>query len=163
MKQAVIVLTGLLCVFLTVHTVSAYTLDKIGTSTVTSQTFTYWTYYGQNPAFEGTASPSATVTVGIDDNTYSVTTGQDGSWRYVPSTLTGGTYAIDISGDNQSSTFTLFISTQSAETKGGTTPTATVSATTLPQTGAFEMTLALVAAGLASIGAGVVLQTQRAS
>lgn len=140
---------------------ASLTLDKIGTTAVTTQTLTSWTYQGTNPVFEGTASASAQVAIKIADNSYTSQADASGNWVYTPTTLTTtGSYPIEITAGADRIAFTLAItassaatgSTVSAETKGGVEYP-----DTLPQTGTFTTALLLVLGGGIFIAAGMFL------
>lgn len=153
--------------FLMVYSVSsifALTLDKIGVTTVTNSSITSWYYQGTNPTFSGTTDPSAAVSVSINGASSSVTADTAGAWSYVPTTLTTtGTYPIVITSGTQTMSFSLDLtaagsSTASslATTKGGTMSGSVEMPDTLPQSGSFEQTVMMIAAGLLLVGGGMI-------
>lgn len=142
------------------------TLDKIGTSSTAGQVFTQWTYTGANPRFEGTADPSAVVSVRIADQTFTSTADTTGSWTYTPTTLDeSGNYPIVLTSAEDIISFNLTIdldatstSTASATTTGSTDTKGGIDyPETLPQTGTMTTMALLIVGGATFIIAGVFL------
>lgn len=143
--------------------VAALTLNNIGTSTVTG-TISTWSYTGRNPALSGTATPSETVTVNVQNTNHSVTADTGGNWSYIPTDLiTDGAHPISITSGGQTISFTLNLTNAAgltATSSGTTTTTSTISGqpvlpNELPQTGAAQETMLLLAGGLGLISGGL--------
>lgn len=143
-------------------TVLALTLNKIGTTTVTSSSITSWYYQGSNPVFSGTADPSAAVSISISGVTNSTTADSSGAWTYTPTTLgQTGVYPIVLSSGSQTMSFNLDITSASSTasalstTKGGTMSGSVEMPDTLPQSGGSTQTIAVIVAGLLLVTGGM--------
>jgi Bacterial Ig-like domain len=153
------------------------TLNKIGTDITEGKTFSEWTYVGINPEFIGESAAGATVEVKVDDVSYEVIADVNGNWTWQPTALAEGDHDITVKSDGEFIYFTLHLTsedtssaTSSATTATTSATTATTSATTagkggltdtteaLPQSGAFEMTVLLIASGMTLIGFGMVMK-----
>ncbi len=99
---------------------AAIVVTQIGNDTITSQSFTEWTYTSANPVLQGTANPNETVTITIDGTATTITADSNGNWNLTPSSLAAGTHSISIVQGDSTKSFSLII---------GTTPTATVAPT----------------------------------
>lgn len=160
---------------LTVGQAAAATLQltKIGASSTVGQTFRSWLYQGLNPAFEGTTTPDAQVSITLNSANNKVTADTNGNWSFQPTTLIAGQHEVTIGSDGQEIAFTLTIddgSSSSASTSTTTTSTTSASDSsaagvggasasdsgTLPVTGAVSQTMLLVLAGFSIMGLGLV-------
>ncbi len=172
-KRNLSFILAVIFLFLSASAISAATvlkLNSIGTSDTEDKTFTEWWYTGTNPQFVGEASPSASVTLTVDDSINIVTADVNGEWLWTPTALLEGDYAIDITSELESITFTLHLASSSA------TPTPTVAATDsgetkggvggatesgeLPVTGAIEQTIILIGGGMALLGLGMMAKVK---
>lgn len=157
----------------------ALTIDNIGTTEVPDGTTSSWYYTGSNPTFSGTAAPSATVTVKIDEASFTTTANSSGTWTYTPTTLNESvSYLIELISGTDSISFDLDITTSDTDTD--TTSTTTTSSTsssssatslssskggtmsgsvslpkTLPQSGSLQETIGVIAAGLVLMVGGM--------
>ncbi len=144
-------------------------LTQIGTTDLTGQgigsTVSAYTYTLRSFSLYGNSTASSSVSIKIDDVTYSATANETGAWSTYLSNLTYDDHAVEVSSAGQTSlNFTLKISSASAtptatptavpstETKGGTT------SSTLPQAGALENTFILAAISMLLIGLGVTIK-----
>lgn len=145
------------------------TITKIGTINVTGlglgSTLKTYTYNGGTFELAGTGSPSATVSIVIDDVTRTATVTSAGTWTDLISSVTTGAHAMKVTSNLESLSFTLNVGSASATATP--TPTLTSTATTsvttkggLPVSGGLQDTLLLVAGGLALFGLGVTLKAR---
>jgi hypothetical protein len=144
---------------------TSFDLTHIGVTNTAGQSFSTWTYYGENPVFKGVAPAGQEATIQIDQESFSATADEAGSWTWQPTTLTEGSYSVALSSGEASKNFTLNI--QPSGTKGGETSTnsgstSTTSAQTLPQSGSANTTLYLFFAGISMIGLGMMMTAQPA-
>lgn len=152
--------------FAVVTQVSAATLvlEQIGTSLYTTGATT-WTYYGTNPVLQGSASPSAVVSLTIDGvQNSSATADTSGDWSMNTTTLDSvGSYELNLNSGADNILFTLSIASSSstAGTKGGTDSGDLVLPGELPATGSEDILLLLGIGGLmltAGVSAGFLLK-----
>lgn len=151
MKQILPILVAF--VFLVAFSRSAFAaellLEKIGTTDVSGQTFTSWTYYGLNPSFAGTADPAESIIVSIDGAETATTSGTDGAWMVSPTGLTAyGIYEVDVNTETDNILFSLTLASSSATTKGGTDTSTDSAATSLPTSGFSDL---FIFAGLGTL------------
>jgi len=166
LKRIAMVVVVLVGVMLSAQAVHAQTLSitKIGTSNTEGQTFTTWTYAGVNPLMSGTASPSATVSITVQNSTFNTTATSLGTWSYQPTSLTvAGSYPVQIKSLSETILFTLNLAAS------GATPSATPVASqpampdSLPETGSSGfVTLLGAGATLLAIGFATKLSIQHA-
>lgn len=146
--------------------VQALELTKIGTADVTGDgigsTVSAYTYFSRSFSLYGTSTASSSVSVKIDDVTYSATANQTGEWSTYLANLTYDSHNVTISSSGQTSlNFTLTISSASATTTPTATPTATAfstSSATLPTAGGLENTFLSAAFALFLLGLGVAVK-----
>lgn len=120
---------------------AAFTLTSIGTSTISSQTITTWSYASLRPTFRGTTGPSGSITITIDSVAVLVSADSAGSWVYTPAAdLTVGSHTVSITDGLTTMNFTLSL----------TAPTTS----TLPKTGGISTTIYLITGGLGMFLAG---------
>lgn len=155
----------LLAIFFGVSTSQALalTIDSIGVTSVPNGTTTSWYYQGSNPAFSGTADPSAQVSVSINGTAATTTADSSGNWTYTPTTLGAtGTYPIVLTSGTDSISFSLDITAASnstasslSTTKGGTMSGSVELPDELPVTGGMTQTISLIGAGLIFVIGGM--------
>ena len=133
-------------------------IEKVGTTTVSTGA-TSWTYYGANPVIQGSASPSAVVSMtvgGIQEA--SATANTSGDWSITPTSLDSvGSYSLNFSSGTENALLTLNIASSSAgtnTTKGGSTSGELDLPETLPETGSEDILIFLVVGGI-MLAAGV--------
>lgn len=156
----VFVLFGVLVRQVAAQVTSTLKLLSIGTSSTADLTFIEWSYVGENPEFIGEASPSAEVSVGLNGAANAVTADVNGGWSFVPLTLTAGSHEVSITSGSESITFTLSISSTSSSSSSSSSSGSIDLPETLPQTGGFEQTLALVLAGVILVGLGMMTRSK---
>ncbi len=144
-------------------------LEKIGTANF-SPGATTWTYYGTNPIFQGTASPSAAVSLSVNSAAEaSATADTAGNWSLTPTSLSMvGSYNILISSGAENVAFTLNIAsaTTTTDATASATPVGTTSGNidypeTLPETGSHDLLLLFGLGGvllIAGIASGALLK-----
>jgi len=147
---------------------AALELTKIGTTDLTGQgigsTVSAYTYSLRSFSLYGNSTASSSVSIKIDDVTYSATANSLGAWSTYLSNLTYDDHAVTISSAGQTSlNFTLTISSTSAAPTPTATPTSTTTkggttSSTLPQAGALENTFILAALAMLLIGLGVTVK-----
>lgn len=142
---------------------TSFDLTNIGSTDTADKTFNAWTYYGENPVFKGTAPASQGVSIQIDQESFSATADETGSWTWQPTTLTEGSYSVVLSSGEANKSFTLNIQpnqvTKSSTVSGSSS---TSSAATLPQSGSAGTTLYLVITGVTLVGLGMMMSVQPA-
>lgn len=159
-----IILTFVLS-FALATTVRAATLSvkTIGGMSVGTVVPTSWTHSGANPIITGSASPSATVQISIEDVPYTTAANALGDWSFTPTTITtNGAYEMVVSSGIENLIFTLNI-TGVGVGGGASTASATASTssgqptlpTALPSTGS-PAVISAVVLGLLSLGAGAI-------
>lgn len=142
---------------------TSFDLTNIGVTETAGRSFNTWTYYGENPVFKGTAPAGQTVTIKIDDQSFSATADDTGSWIWQPTILTAGSYAVVVSFGQASDSFTLNTQpNQSAQTSTNSSSTSNTSAQTLPQSGSTMTTVYLSLTGLTMIGLGMMMTARPA-
>ena len=146
-------LKGLLFFTLAIFVVSSWVLSadlsltKIGSLDTGGKVYSEWWYTGTNPVFQGNAVANSTVTVKIDENTYTASANESGLWSYSTS-LASGDHAVEISEGQSKYSFTLHIG-QDVPAGAGSADTQE-STSAVPSTGFNQFT------GL-TMGIGVVL------
>lgn len=146
----------------------ALELTRIGTTDLTGQgigsTVSAYTYDLRSFSLYGkTVEASKSVSVKIDDVTYSATSNASGEWSTYLSNLTYDTHQVTVSASGETSlNFNLTISSASATTTPTPTPTttATTSTTTkggdtLPEAGVLDNTFFLSALAMLTFGVGL--------
>jgi len=145
------VIVGLASVF-GVGLIWAYdlTLTKVGTMSTLGVDYSLVKYNGSIPTLEGTASPSALVAVKVNTGLNYATAAADGSWHYVPSTLSTGDNSVVITSSNQTISFILRFNSATESATVSATPSVIPDEATLPDTGVWENYLIgfLVGAGV---------------
>ncbi len=145
----------------------ALELTKIGTADVTGDgigsTVSAYTYFSRSFSLYGTSTASSSVSVKIDDVTYSATANQTGEWSTYLANLTYDNHVVTISSPSQTSlNFTLTISSASSTVTPTATPTTTTafstSSATLPTAGGLENTFLSAAFALFLLGLGVAVK-----
>lgn len=147
------------------------TITKIGTVDVSSldlgDTLKTYTYSGGTFEMAGTASPSATVSIVVDDVTKTATTDSLGNWTSLISSLTTGVHDFSLSSNLDNLDFALTIGSASATGTGGATTSASTSTTsarttsTLPEAGSLSVSILTLAAAMLVFGLGVVLKARK--
>jgi hypothetical protein len=117
-----------------------------------------YTYSGGTFALTGLASPSAIISVGIDDLTQTATADAEGSWSTLISSLTNGEHQFDISSNTETLDFVLTIG--SAATTSGETETVATSSTTLPTAGSITTNILFLAFAILSVGLGLTIKAK---
>jgi hypothetical protein len=152
-----------LAIPLTVFAVT-FTLDSIGTLSTEGNRYTEWWYSGENPVLAGTSTAGTEVTVSIDEEASSVTTAEDGTWSYTPTTLVDGTHDVVISTDEDSYAFSLRIGDEETEdTTTTTTETEDTPESTVPDTGAGQVFALLGSVVAISLGFYLLTNKKNAS
>jgi len=126
-----------------------------------------YTYSGGTFELAGTASPSAVVSIVIDDVTKTATSDSLGNWSSLISSLSTGNHDFAISSNTESLDFILTVgsSTESATGTGGTTTTASTSSTsttTLPEAGSLSTSIFTLFLAMLSLGLGTMLANRKA-
>jgi hypothetical protein len=122
-----------------------------------------YTYSGGTFELTGLASPSATVSILIDDSTQTATADAEGGWTNLVSSLTEGRHQFNLESGAETLDFVLTIG-DSTEATGSTTSTeaiASASDGTLPQAGSTTTTIIFLALAMLSIGLGFALQAKQ--
>jgi hypothetical protein len=151
-KLPVFFLTIFLSLFLAASPIRAaeFKLTSIGSLDVSDGVYSQMWYTGNQPAFSGTGTSGATVSITVDSDSYSTTVGTDEQWSWMPATvLTSGDHSLTFTSGTETISFAL--TTGSSGPTDLTTPTSTAAATTsaLPETGFLTPTLLVLAvAGL---------------
>lgn len=169
MKRVFLILSFLLgsLVFATSsQAAQALELTKIGTADVSGDgigsTVSAYTYSARSFSLYGTSTASSSVSVKIDDVTYSATANQTGEWSTYLANLTYDKHNVTISSPSQTSlSFTLTISSASATPTPTATPTTTAfstSSATLPTAGGLENTFLTAAFALFLLGLGMAVK-----
>jgi hypothetical protein len=146
-------------------------ITRIGTTDVSSlglgTTLKNYTYAGTTFEMAGTASPSSTVSIVVDDVTRTATADTTGAWSDLLSSILVGSHAVKVTSGTSSLSFTLNISSASATTatpSSTTTATASsVAATTkggLPVSGGVEDTMLVLAAAALIFGLGITVKAR---
>jgi hypothetical protein len=167
-KQIAIFLVFLSMFFVSGGVARALELTKIGTTDLTGKgigsTTSAYTYSLRSFSLYGKSEASKSVSVKIDDVTYSSTANATGDWSTYLANLTYDTHQVTISATGETSlNFALTISsaaatptptvtTTASTTKGGT------SSATLPVSGALDNTYLLAALAMIMFGVGVSLR-----
>ncbi|HDQ88768.1 MAG TPA: hypothetical protein ENN92_01315 [candidate division WWE3 bacterium] len=155
----------LLALLITLNTSSVFaatfTLDKIGTLVTNGQRYTEWWYSGSTPALSGTSAAGTEVTVAFDDASSTVTTGTDGNWTHTPASLETGDYAVVISTDTDSYSFTLHLG-QTMPTGGTTGSVSETTQSTVPDTGVAQV-FAILGGGTALVVGWYLLSNKKDS
>lgn len=125
---------------------AASVLKAVGTVNVEGSSFAHIWYTSVNPVLTGTTTPGTSVSVSIDGKSAAAIVDATGNWSY-PLSLTAGDHQIILSSEGVVfSTFTLTIG---ADVPSGTLGDDTSSSpSSLPVTGATELTLAIAGLGL---------------
>mgnify|MGYP003592353628 CR=1 FL=1 len=147
-------------------------ITRIGTTDVSSlglgTTLKNYTYAGTTFEMAGTASPSSTVSIVVDDVTRTATADTTGAWSDLLSSILVGSHAVKVTSGTSSLSFTLNISSASATTTATTSSTTTatassVAATTkggLPVSGGVEDTMLVLAAAALIFGLGITVKAR---
>lgn len=137
MTKKIIIFVFLFGFFCLYKSVLAYdlTLTKIGTLSTIGADYSLVSYTGSIPSLEGTATPSASVSILVNSVVSEVIAAtSSGVWTFTPESLSSGDNAVTITSGTQVISFTIrYTGTVTV------TPTATVSASTnLPESGVWE-------------------------
>ena len=138
-------------------------INTIGTVDVSSlslgSTLKTYTYAGGTFELAGIASPSASVSIVIDDVTKTATSDTLGAWSSLISSLTTGAHSVTVSSGVESLDFTLTIGSASASaTSSSTTTSSSSTTTTLPASGSIETTILVFSMGILALGLGFLLK-----
>lgn len=143
-------LLSLLVLAFSANSILAATLTKIGDLDVSGQNVSgQWWYTSENPMLYGTAAPDTTVTINIDDSEYKEMSDSSGNWQLYTDKLTTGNHNINITSNNQTTSFMLNIGSEVPEGTAG----ATKGGNPVPSTGVTSLMLPiLLSLGLLSAG-----------
>lgn len=167
MKKILSFFVAALCFFVMADSARALELTKIGTTDLTGQgigsTVSAYTYYLRSFSLYGKSEASKSVSIKIDDVTYSATSNATGEWSTYLSNLTYDAHQVMISATGETSlNVALTISSASATPSPAATGTSTTkggsSSATLPSAGVLDNTLALAALAMVAFGVGVSLR-----
>jgi len=166
MKKILISLIAFLIIFPILFTTkvkaAALQITGLGTMDVTGLdlggSLTTYTYSGGTFALAGLASPSAVVSVTIDDVSQTATADEEGSWSTLISSLTEGEHQFNISSNTETLDFVLTIGTSA--TSGETAEVATTSST-LPEAGSTTASILFLAFAMLSIGLGLTIKAKQ--
>jgi hypothetical protein len=117
-----------------------------------------YTYTGGTFALAGLASPSAIVSVTIDDVSQTATADEDGSWSTLVSSLTEGQHQFNISSNAETLDFVLTIG---ASGTGGETEEVATTSGTLPEAGSTTTSILFLAFAMLSIGLGLTIRAKQ--
>lgn len=146
---------------------ASLSITKVGTTDVSNlglgSTLKTYTYTGGTFELAGLASPSATVSVIVDDVTQTATANATGVWTELISSLTMGSHEVALTSNSESLSFTLNIATASSQTATAT-PTVTVatvsSTSTLAAAGSVGNTFIVFSAAMLLIGLGITIKAK---
>ncbi len=119
-----------------------------------------YSYSGGTFALTGLASPSAVISITIDDLTRTAAADQEGSWSTLISSLSEGEHQFDLSTNEETLDFVLTIGTDGT-TSGELETTATTSTSTLPSAGSTSTSVLFLAFAMLSIGLGLTLRAKQ--
>jgi len=119
-----------------------------------------YTYSGGTFALTGLASPSAVISITIDDSTRTATADQEGGWSTLISSLTEGEHQFDLSAEVETLDFVLTIGSDGTSS-GDLEVVATTSTSTLPDAGSTTTSMLFLAFAMLSIGLGLTLRAKQ--
>ncbi|HNV44944.1 MAG TPA: hypothetical protein PLX28_01120 [Candidatus Woesebacteria bacterium] len=168
MKKIVICLISLLIIFPLFFSskvrAAALQITAIGTMDVSNLdlggSLKEYNYSGGTFALTGLASPSAVISITIDDLTRTATADEEGSWSTLISSLSEGEHQFDLSTATETLDFVLTIG-NSSTASGNLETVATTSTTTLPNAGSTTVSLLFLAVAMLSIGLGLTLRAKQ--
>lgn len=166
MKKILISLIAFLIIFPILFTTkvkaAALQITGLGTMDVTGLdlggSLTTYTYSGGTFALAGLASPSAVVSVTIDDVSQTATADEEGSWSTLISSLTEGEHQFNISSNAETLDFVLTIGTS---VTGGETAEVATTSSTLPEAGSTTASILFLAFAMLSIGLGLTIKAKQ--
>jgi len=115
-------------------------LINIGTVATEGKIYTEWWYTNVNPRLIGQASPSAEVTIKIDEAEDKVNADGSGAWSFGPTTLNGGDHNVSITSESETYAFVLHIGADvPADILLPSTDSAQESTSSVPETGSNQI------------------------
>jgi hypothetical protein len=167
MKRTLIVFVSLLLILPLIFAkkVSAASLEitALGTMDVSDlnlgSSLKSYTYSGGTFELTGLASPSAIISVTVDDTTQTATADEEGGWSTLISSLAEGQHQFDLSSEGESLDFVLTVglnATEEAETESATT-----SSETLPEAGSTLTSMIFLAFAMLSVGLGLTIKAKQ--
>lgn len=119
-----------------------------------------YTYSGGTFELTGLASPSATISILINDSTQTATADAEGGWTNLVSSLAEGEHQFNLESGDEALDFVLTIGEPAEATES---EEATVSSTddALPEAGSTTTTILFLALAMLSIGLGFTLQAKQ--
>jgi hypothetical protein len=127
-------------------------LTKIGALDLGGKMYNEWWYTGTYPTFFGTAEEDSTVTIVLNDDSYSVSANSSGDWSY-PTGLPAGDHSVTISQGGDQIAFTLHLGQDLPSDLGGDTSTTTQSTGSVPDTGIDQIAAMLFGTGIIMLAA----------
>ncbi len=118
-----------------------------------------YTYSGGTFEMSGLASPSAIISVTIDDSTQTATADTAGSWSTLISALTAGEHQFDLSSAAENLDFVLTVG--STGTTSGETARVATTSSTLPTAGSTTTSILFFALAMLSVGLGLALKVKQ--
>lgn len=172
MKQFLISLICLLIIFPFFFSkkvmAASLQLTGLGTVNVTGlnlgSSLKTYTYSGGTFALSGLASPSATISVHINDTTQTATADAEGGWSTLVSALTEGQHQFSLTSGTEALDFILTIgeaSTVSTESTTGGVSTTAATTSTLPTAGSTLTTILFSALAMLSVGLGLTFRAKQ--
>lgn len=166
MKKILITLIALFIIFPLFFTTkvraAALQITALGTMDVTGLdlggSLKTYTYSGGTFELTGLASPSAVVSVTIDDVSQTATADEEGSWSTLISSLTEGDHQFNISSNAEALDFVLTIGSSA---KGGETEEVATTSSTLPEAGSTTTSILFLAFAMLSVGLGLTIRAKQ--
>ena len=116
-----------------------------------------YTYSGGTFELTGLASPSAIISVSINDVTQTATADQEGGWSTLVSSLVAGQHRFDLTSNEEALDFVLTIG---VDATGG--EEATIATTTaLPEAGSTTTSILFLALAMLSVGLGLAFKAKQ--
>ncbi|MFA6814142.1 MAG: LPXTG cell wall anchor domain-containing protein [Candidatus Pacebacteria bacterium] len=119
-----------------------------------------YTYSGGTFALTGLASPSATISVIIDDSTQTATADEEGGWSTLLSSLTEGKHQLNLASGAETLDFVLTVGAEGSES-AEVEASATTSTKTLPAAGSTTNSLLFLAFAMLSVGLGLIIRAKQ--
>lgn len=168
MKKILIGLIAFLIIFPILFTTkvkaAALQITALGTIDVSGLdlggSLTTYTYSGGTFALAGLASPSAVISVTVDDVSQTATADEEGSWSTLISSLIEGQHQFNISSNAETLDFILTIGADGTAS-GDLETVATTSTSTLPNAGSTTTSMLFLAVATLSIGLGLTLRAKQ--
>lgn len=87
---------------------SGFNLKSIDGVNTDGKLYSQWYHTSLQPSLSGEAPADSTVTINIDDNEYTTTADDSGSWSWTPpESLSGGDHSVALTNNESSIAFTL--------------------------------------------------------